>query len=162
MYFSDVLSKTMHDNLQDICLSNHEIEILVLQDKMRKMHNKWDTILKYIEALEDAQQQAKSANMPINDATLVMYASRAILSTEKYPNANDLWEDLDRVDRTWKEWKSTYTKADRKATAKRMVSDNVEQFSGAATGGACGNGGGSGGGTKPPAVRPSPVTLDEL
>ena len=40
--------------------------------------------------------------MLINDATLVMYAARAMLSTERYPKANDLWEDLYRVDRTWK------------------------------------------------------------
>ena len=43
-YFSDVLSKTMLDKLQEICLGNHEIDILVLEDKMRKMHNEWETI----------------------------------------------------------------------------------------------------------------------
>ena len=54
------------------------------------MHNKWDTIPHYIEALEDTQQQAKRAKVPIDDATLVMYATRAMLSTERYPRANDL------------------------------------------------------------------------
>ena len=44
----------MLDKLQKICLGNYEIKILVLQDKMRKMHNEWDTIPQYIEALEDA------------------------------------------------------------------------------------------------------------
>ena len=91
---------------------------------MRKMHNEWETIPQYIEALEDAQQQAKHVKMLIDDATLVMNATRAMLSTERYPKANDLWEDLDRVDRIWKEWKVTYTKADRKAIVKRMAADN--------------------------------------
>ena len=45
---------------------------------------------------------------------------------------------------------------------KRMAADNLDHFSGAATGGARGNGRGSGGGAKPPAGRPSSVTLDEL
>ena len=71
------------------------------------MHNKWNTIPHYIEALEDTQQQAKRAKMPIDDATLVMYATRAMLSIERYPKANDLWEDLNRANRTWKEWKAT-------------------------------------------------------
>ena len=102
-YFSDVLAKTMLDKIQDICLGNHDINILVLQDIMCKMHNEWDTITQYIESLEDAQQQAKRENMPIDDTTLVMYATRAMLPTEQYPRANDLWEDLDRVERTWKE-----------------------------------------------------------
>ena len=62
----------------------------------------------------------------------------------------------------WKEWKATYTKAERKATVKRMSAKNVEQFDSVATGSARNNGGGSGGGANPPAGRPSPVTLDEL
>ena len=40
------------------------------------------------------------------------------------------------VYRTWKEWKATYTKANRKDIVKRMVADNVEQFGGAAPAGA--------------------------
>ena len=55
-YFSDMLAKTMLDKLQEICLGNHKIDILVLQDKMRKMHNKWETIPQFIEALKDTQQ----------------------------------------------------------------------------------------------------------
>ena len=81
MYFSKFLAKTMLDNIQEICLGDHYIDILVLEDKMRKMHNEWDIIPQYIEALEDAQQQAKRAKILIDDATLVMYVMRAMLST---------------------------------------------------------------------------------
>ena len=83
-----------------------------------------------------------------------MYATRAMISTERYPKANDLGEDLYRVNRTWKEQKATYTKADRKTIVKRMAAENVEQFGGAATSGARGTGGGSGGGAEPPAGQP--------
>ena len=148
----------MLDKLQEICLGNYDIDVLVLQDKMRKMHNEWETIPQYTKALKDAQQQAKHAKIPIGDANLVMYTKRAMLSTERYLKANDLWEDLNRVDRTWKEWKTTYTKDDRKAIVKRMAADNIEKFGGAATGGASSRSGGA----KPPAGRPYPVTLDEL
>ena len=99
-YFSDMLAKTMLDKIQEFFLGNHEIDILVLQDKMRKMHNKWYTTPQYIESLEDAKQKAKRAKMPIDDAILFMYATRSMLSTERYPKSKDLWEDLDRVDRT--------------------------------------------------------------
>ena len=142
-YFSNVLAKTMLDNLHEICLVNHEIGILVLQDKIRKMHNEWDTIPQYIEALEDVQQKSNHAKIPIDDNTLVMYATRAMLSTEQYPKTNDLWEELNRVDRTWKEWKTTYTKDDRKAIVKRMAADNIEKFGGAATCGASSRSGGA-------------------
>ena len=83
-YISDVLTKTMLDKLQEIFLGNHEIDILVLQDKILKMHNKWDTIPQYIEVLKDAQQQAKHVKMPIDNATLVMYLMRDMLSTEAF------------------------------------------------------------------------------
>ena len=81
MYFSDLLAKMMFDKLQEICLGHNDIDILALQDKMRKIHNECDTIPQYIKALEDAQQQAKHAKMLIDDATLVMYATRAMIST---------------------------------------------------------------------------------
>ena len=43
-----------------------------------------------------------------------------------------------------------------------MEADNLKQFGGASSGGASGTRRGSGGGAKPPAGRPSPVTLDKL
>ena len=161
-YFSDVIAKTMLYKLQEIYLGNHEIDILVFQDKMCKMHNEWETIPQYTKALKDAQQQAKHAKIPIGDANLVMYTKRAMLSTERYLKANDLWEDLNRVDRTWKEWKVTYTNANRKAIVKRMAEDNLEQFGGAATGGTRGTGGGSGGGAKPSAGLLSPAKINKV
>ena len=71
----------MLDKLQDVCLGNHIINILVFQDKIRKMHNNWETNPQYIEALEDVQKQAKRAKMPIDNATLIMYAARVMIST---------------------------------------------------------------------------------
>ena len=152
----------MLDKFQEICLGKHEIEILVLQAKMRMMHNEWEMIPQYIEELEDAQQQAKRAKMLIDDANLVMYVIRAMFSTERYLKSNYLWEDLDRFDRTWKEWKLTYTKANCKTIVKRMAADNLEQFGRAATSGTRGTDGGIGEGTKPPARLLYPVVIDEL
>ena len=82
-YFSDVLAKTMLDKLQEICLGDHEIDILDLQEKMSKMHNECNTTPQHIEALEDAQQQAKRTEILIDDATFVMYATTAILSIQR-------------------------------------------------------------------------------
>ena len=45
---SDVLAKTMLDKIQEVCLGNHKIEILDLQDKILKMHNECDTIPQFI------------------------------------------------------------------------------------------------------------------
>ena len=95
--------------------------------------------------------------MSTTDATLVIFANKAMLATKRYPTAYDLWDDLDKTERTWGEWKTTYTKVDRKAVVKHMVAGNVEQFGGAAVGGALGSGG-----AEPPTGRPAPVTLGNL
>ena len=155
-YFADVLAKEMLDKLQEICLGNHEVDILDLQDKMRKMHTEVETVPEYVEALQDAQLQAKRAKMPIEDTTLVMIATKAMLSTGRFPKADDLWEDLDRADRTWTKWKELYERADRKAIIKRMAAGDVEQFGGVAREGQPG---------RPAPLtlgRPAPLTLDDL
>ena len=99
--------------------------------------------------------------MPIADATFVMTATKAMLSTGRFPKADDLWEELDKPNCKWPKWKNIYKRADRNAVVKRMASGNVEKFGGAAS--SSGIAGGSPGGNgNPPAGPPSALTLDEL
>ena len=93
--------------------------------------------------------------MPIADATLVMMSTKAMLETEHYPKADDVWEELSKKERKWSMWKEIYKKADHKVIIKRKVGGDVEQFGGAAIGG-------SGRGEEQPTGRPTPVILDEL
>ena len=99
--------------------------------------------------------------MPIADVTLVMIATKAMLSTGRFPKADDLWEELDKPDRMWPKWKEIYERANRKAVVKRLASVNVEQLGGAAPSSGL-VGGSAGGNSDPPAGRPSALTLDEL
>ena len=61
-----------------------------------------------------------------------MYGTKAML-VPKHPMTNNLWEDLDKAERTWKKRKATYTRANRKAVVKRMAAANVNKNGGAAT-----------------------------
>ena len=81
----------MLDHLQGICVGNHAIDILDLQDKMWFMYTQHDTIDQYIQALEEAQQQAARVGMPITDATLFMIATKEILATQSFPTTNKKW-----------------------------------------------------------------------
>ena len=93
--------------------------------------------------------------MPIADATLVMMDTKAMLETEHYPKADDVWEDLSKKERKWLKWKEIYKKADQKDIIKRKARRYVEQFGGVEIGGV-------GRGEEPQTGRPTPVTLDEL
>ena len=91
----------MLEHLRKTCLGAHEVDILDLQDQMRTYHTTMESIPQYIEATERAQKQSKCANNEIGNAMLVNMASKAMLATERFPKANDNWEDLARAEHTW-------------------------------------------------------------
>ena len=91
-FYAWVTTRQMLEHLQGICVGNHAIDILDLQDKIRVMHTEHDSIAQYVRALEEAQQQAARAGMPITDATLVMIATKAMLATQLLPTTNNKWE----------------------------------------------------------------------
>ena len=82
-------TKELLDQLQVVCTGNHTINLLLLQEKMRRMHVSTDTIPQYIAALEKAQLQAARVKMPIPDNYLMMMATKAMLSSERFPQANE-------------------------------------------------------------------------
>ena len=68
----------------------------------RMMHVTTDKIPQYIAALEKAQLQVSRAEMPIPDNYLMMVATKAMLSSERFPRANEDWEDLKKVSKLWR------------------------------------------------------------
>ena len=68
------------------------------------MHVTTDTIPQYIAALEKSQLQAARAEMPIPDNYLMTVATKAILLSERFPQANEDWEDLEKVSKFWMKW----------------------------------------------------------
>ena len=97
-------TKELLEQLQVVCTGHHTLDLLALQDKMRTMHVSTDTIPQYIVALEKAQLQAARAEMPILDNYLMMVDSKAMLSSERFPRANDDWEDLEKVSKSCMKW----------------------------------------------------------
>ena len=51
--------------------------------------------------LEDAQRQAGRAGRTIADETLLLFASTAMLTSERFPRANEDWEEGAERDKTW-------------------------------------------------------------
>ena len=84
----------MLEHLQGIWVGNHAIDILDLQNKIRVMHTEHDSIAQYIWAIEEAQQEAARAVIPITDATLVMIATKAMLATHRFQTKDEKWEEL--------------------------------------------------------------------
>ena len=110
------MTKELLDQLQVVCKGHPAIYLLALQDKMRTIHVTTYTIPQYIVALEKAQLQSERAGIPIPENYLMMVATKAVLSSEHFPRANEYFEDLDNGYKLWEKWCEIYTKADMKET----------------------------------------------
>ena len=87
-------TKELMDQLRVVCTGHHAIDLLEFQDEMRAMRVTTDMIPQYIAALEKAQLQAARAGMPSPDNYLMMVATKAMLLSERFPWANEDWEDI--------------------------------------------------------------------
>ena len=86
--------------------------------------------------------------MPIPDNYLMMAATKAMLSSELFPQANEYWEEMKLC--------KLYKKADMKETIRIQAGGKeTEQFGGVVLGGA-------GGAKEPPAGRPTLATVEYL
>ena len=60
---------------------------------MQRYHLEVEDIPEYNNMLEGAQRQADGAGQTIADETLLLFASTAMLTSERFPRANDDWKD---------------------------------------------------------------------
>ena len=71
---------------------------------MQRYHLEVEGIPEYINMLKDAQKQAGRAGRTINDETRILFATTAMLTTERYPRKNVNWEDQAEANKTWTDW----------------------------------------------------------
>ena len=100
--YAEVKAIDMVRHLRKTARGTHKVDILELQDQIRELNLKGDYIPEYIEieATEKAQEQSEHADNKVSDATMVNIATKAMLSTERFPKTNIDWEDLSKTERT--------------------------------------------------------------
>ena len=86
-------------------------------DQMLQYHLEHEGVPEYINALEDAQKMAAllDESNEIADSTLLLIASTSILKSQRYPRANEKWEDITKDAQTWEAWKVLYKDSHSKA-----------------------------------------------
>ena len=55
-----------------------------------------------------ARPACRWAGRAISDETFLLFASTAMLTSDRFPWANDAWEDRAEVDKTWEAWNLAY------------------------------------------------------
>ena len=51
-----------------------------------------------------------------------------MLRTDRFPRANEIWEELPGADRTWEKWKDIYRKADMAKKVKKTAQGGQDHF----------------------------------
>ena len=78
--------------------------------------------------LENAQKQAGRAGQIIANETLLLFATTAMLTTNRFPRTNYDGEDCAESNKTWGNWKEAYKKAHAKARIKAQANKGTVKF----------------------------------
>ena len=104
--YIEVSLKDLFPHLQVGCTGRNALELLALHNEMQRYHLEVEGIPKYINMIEDARRQAGRAGRTITNKTLLLFASTAILTTERFPCLNEDWKERAERDNTWAQCKA--------------------------------------------------------
>ena len=125
---AEVAPKELFSHLQAGCTGRNALDLLALHNEMQRYHLEVEGIPEYINMLEDAQRQAGRAGRMIADETLLLFASTDMLTSERFPRANDNLEERAERDNTWSQWKTAYNWAHVKLRVKAQANDGSAKF----------------------------------
>ena len=128
LFYTAVKPRVLLAHLQTLCVDLHAIDMLNLQNEMQTYHDEMEGVPTYINMLKDAQKQSNKAGNPITDPTFLLFASNTMLRTDRFPWANEIWEDLSRNKRKWARWKIIYRKADMADKIKKAAKGRQDYF----------------------------------
>ena len=86
LFYTAVKPRALLAHLQTFCVGLHATGVLNIQNEMQTYHEDMLGIPTYINMLEDAQKQSIRAGNPITDPTLLLFASDAMLHTDRFPS----------------------------------------------------------------------------
>ena len=116
-FYTDVEPWALLTHLQRHATGRHAFDLLSRMDQMSQYHLEHEGVPEYINTLEDAQKMAALSDKSneIADGTLLLIASTLVLKLQRYPRANEKWEDMTKDAQTWEGWKVLYKESHAKA-----------------------------------------------
>ena len=126
--YTEVAPKDIFSHLQAGCTVRHALDILALHNEIQRHHLEVEGIPEYKNMLEDAQRQAVRAGQTIADETVLLFASTAMLTSERFTRASDDWEDRTEGDKTWPQWKTACKKDHAQARVKAQANGGSANF----------------------------------
>ena len=128
LQYTKVAPKDIFAHFQAWCTGRHALDLLALHNEMQRYHLEVEGIPEYINILEEAQRKSGWAGRTIADETLLLFVSTAMLTGERFPRANDGWEERVERYKTLPQWKSAYKRAHAKARVKAQAKNGSVKF----------------------------------
>jgi hypothetical protein len=121
--YAEVSPAAIFTHLEKNCRGRHAVDSLALMNRLQGIYEQCDSVADYVKELEDGQRASEriDASTKISDATLLLYATNAMVLTGHFPTANEKWEDLGPAEKTWTKWKDIYLKADQRANIREPL-----------------------------------------
>ena len=118
--YAEVSPAAFFTHLEKNCRGRHAMDSLALMNKLQGIYDQCESVADYVKELEDGQRASGriDASTKISDATLLLYATNAMMVSEQFPTTNDKWEELDPATKSWTEWKHMYLLADQRASTR--------------------------------------------
>ena len=113
--YTEVEPQDLFANLQAGCTSWNALDLFELHNEMQRYHLEVEGIHEYINMLKDAQWQAGWAGRTVTDESILLFSSTTMLTSKRFPRANNDWEDRAESDKTWDSWKLVHNEAHAKA-----------------------------------------------
>ncbi len=110
-FYNKVTAVQLMEHLQQNAGGLHETEAIDIQDAMKAAYAATDGIPDYINRMEALQAQSVTSELPITDQTMQAIANKSLIASGEYPRQVEMWNELDKPDRTWDAWKKTFRKA---------------------------------------------------
>ena len=99
MLYTEVEPKDLLSHLEVLCTVRHALDLLDLHNEIQRYHLEFKGTPKYINMLKDAQKQAGQSGRTIANKTLLIFATTAMLTTNRFLCTNDDWEDCAESDK---------------------------------------------------------------
>ena len=77
-------------HLNNLCGGLHDIDVLSLKNEMQHYYMDMEGIPKYVNALKDVHKRSKRFGNPITKDTQVIIAINTMLSTECFPQVDEI------------------------------------------------------------------------
>lgn len=110
-FYTNVSAKQLIDHLDTNCGGLHPSELVKLPTEMMTYYTMADSILEYINMLEEVQRKLARAKLPMSNNQLLTIASTTVLASKHSPRPTDEWEAKPCDNKTWDASKAHYCTA---------------------------------------------------